>query len=65
MRYWSDLTGIPIDQFTKPYRAVADATLRHSKHLMGCPCIVYSDSLKHRRVMGLVRAIASGDALPG
>ncbi len=63
--YWSDLTGIPASQFTKPYRAAADPTRRDAKHLMGCPCIVYCDSAKHRRVMGLVRALSSKAALPG
>lgn len=63
--YWSELTGIPSSQFGKPYRAVADPTRRNSKHLMGCPAIVYSDAAKHRRVMGLVRAVSSPSALPG
>jgi transcriptional regulator with XRE-family HTH domain len=55
--YWSELTAIPENQFTKPYRAVADPSIRRSKHPMGCPCVVYSSSSVHRRVMGLVRAL--------
>jgi hypothetical protein len=65
-RFWSDLTAIPEEQFVKPYRAVADPTIRRSKHPMGCPCVVYSCSATHRAVMGLVHALLSCDALlPG
>ncbi len=40
--FWSELTAIPITQFQKPYRAIADRTLRHrSKHPMGCPSPVF------------------------
>jgi hypothetical protein len=63
--YWSELTGIPEHQFTKPNRAVADASIRRTKHVMGCPAVVYRSTAVHRRVMGLVRAIASAAALPG
>jgi hypothetical protein len=42
--YWSELTDIPPTQFIKPYRASADASRRRAKHLMGCPCISYSDA---------------------
>src|SRR4051794_10064520 len=35
--YWSDLLAIPETQFNKPYRAVADPSIRRSKHPMGCP----------------------------
>lgn len=64
-RFWSELTGIPLDQFTKPYRAVADATIRRSKHVMGCPGVVYLSASTHRRVMGLLEAVLSPTALPG
>src|SRR5688500_8778161 len=63
--FWSQLTGIPPTQFTKPYRAVANNGIRHSKHVMGCPAVVYSHALTHRRVMGLIRAITSTNAIPG
>jgi hypothetical protein len=63
--YWSALTGIPPAQFIKPYRAAADPSRRRAKHVMGCPCISYSDAAKHRRVMGLVRALSSPSAFPG
>jgi len=64
--FWSELTGIPIEQFTKPYRAVADPSIRRSKHPMGCPSVGYSCSETHRAVMGLVDALLScSDSLPG
>jgi transcriptional regulator with XRE-family HTH domain len=64
-RFWSELTAIPTAQFTKPYRAVADSTIRRSKHVMGCPAVVYACSRTHRSVMGLVSALLSTACLPG
>jgi transcriptional regulator with XRE-family HTH domain len=43
-RFWSDLTEIPRSQFTKPYRAASDRSIRTRKHPMGCPAVVYSCS---------------------
>lgn len=64
--FWSDLTGIPVAQFTKPYRAVADPSIRTSKHPMGCPSVSYSCSWTHRSVMGLADALLScSDSIPG
>ncbi|MGH9244928.1 MAG: hypothetical protein ACRD29_11550 [Acidimicrobiales bacterium] len=64
--FWSDVTAIPPSQFIKPYRAVPDAGIRHSKHVMGCPSVGYSCSRTHRAVMGLVHALLScPDSLPG
>ena len=51
--FWSELTGIPPAQFGKAYRAEANASIRHSKHPMGCPRVSYSCSRTHREVMGL------------
>jgi hypothetical protein len=65
IRYWSDLTKIPAEQFTKPYRAVVDPTIRSSKHVYGCPSIVYSCTTTHRRVMAMISAISSPIAFPG
>lgn len=66
MEFWSQLTGIPITQFGKPYRAVPDPSIRKSKHPMGCPAVAYSCSQTHRAIMGLVHALLScGDAIPG
>lgn len=64
-RFWSELTGIPVAQFFKPYRAVPDVGIRHNKHLMGCPGVSYSCARTHRKVMGLVHALLSSEALPG
>jgi hypothetical protein len=63
--FWSGLTGIPIAQFGKPYRAVADPTRRRTKHPMGCPSIHYGCSRTHRAIMGLVRALLSCEVGPG
>jgi transcriptional regulator with XRE-family HTH domain len=63
--YWSEVTGIPESQFGKPYRAVADPSIRHSKHVHGCVTIGYSCSATHRSIMGLVGALLGGAAIPG
>jgi hypothetical protein len=63
--YWSALTAIPLGQFGKPYRAVADSSIRHTKHVHGCVGIGYSCSATHRRIMGLVAALLSDAAVPG
>jgi hypothetical protein len=63
--YWSALTAIPASQFGKPYRAVADPSIRHAKHVHGCVGVSYSCSVTHRSVMGLVHALLSGSAIPG
>jgi len=65
MAYWSALTGIPEVQFTKPYRAVPDPSIRRAKHVHGCVAVGYSCSATHRSVMGLVRALLSDGAIPG
>lgn len=63
--HWSKVTGIPLDQFRKPYRAVPDPTIRRNKHEFGCAYVDYSCSKTHRQVMGLVRALLSSRAIPG
>ena len=63
--HWSALTGIPPSQFQKPYRAAPDPSIRHTKHVHGCVSIDYSCSATHRSIMGLVRALLGGDAIPG
>jgi hypothetical protein len=60
-RFWSALTDIPMSQFTRPYRAVADPSIRRSKHPMGCPSVAYSCSRTHRSVMGMIDALLSFD----
>jgi len=63
--FWSELTGIPASQFLTPYRAVPDPTIRHTKHVHGCPSIGYSCSATHRCIMGLVGALLGDAAIPG
>lgn len=64
--FWSEVTDIPLTQFTKPYRAVTDPTIRRNKHEHGCAYVDYSDADVHRSIMGLVRALLSSiDVLPG
>ena len=64
-RFWSELTSIPQSQFSRPYRAVADPSIRSAKHPLGCPAVAYSCSRTHRAIMGLVQALLSSDCLPG
>jgi hypothetical protein len=64
--FWAEVCSIPPAQFTRPYRAVPDPSIRRAKHIYGCPAVVYSCSQTHRSVMGLVHALLSCDlALPG
>lgn len=64
--HWSDVSGIPLDQFRKPYRAVPDPTIRRNKHEFGCFYVDYGCTRTHRQIMGLVRALlSSGAAIPG
>jgi hypothetical protein len=58
LTYWSTVMGIPRAQFNKPYRAIADPTVR-TKHAMGCPAVRYHCTTTHRRVMSLVDALLS------
>ncbi len=64
-RHWSQVTGVPREQFRKPYRARADPSIRRNKHEHGCVYVDYYCSTTHRRVMGMVRALLSSDAIPG
>lgn len=63
--FWSDLTHIPTSQFGKPWRAVPDPSIRRSKHPMGCVTVNYACSRTHRRIIGLMDALLSSEALPG
>jgi transcriptional regulator with XRE-family HTH domain len=64
-RQWSDVTGIPVSQFWRPYRAKPDASIRRAKHPYGCANVVYLSSTTHRAVMGVVGALLTCDAIPG
>ena len=63
--HWSAVTGIPIAQFNKPYRAAADASIRTAKHEFGCGYVDYHCARTHREIMGLVRALLASEAIPG
>lgn len=63
--HWSDVTGIPVDQFRQPHRAVPDPTIRRNKHEFGCAYVYYCCSHTHREIMGLVRALLSSNAYSG
>ena len=63
--HWSEVTRIPPVQFGKPYRAVADPSIRQTKHEFGLARVDYCCSRTHRGVMGLVRALLSSEFLPG
>lgn len=62
--YWAAVTGIPLTQFGKPYRAASDPSIRRTKHAYGCPRIDYCCSRTHRAVMGLVHALVGLQPLP-
>ena len=63
--FWSKALHIPIDQFTKPYRAVPDSSIRSRKHMNGCATARYASTLLHRRVMAMIEAISCRFANPG
>ena len=65
IEFWSQLTAMPRSQFRKPYRAVADNTIRRNRHIYGCPGVSYGCTTTHRRVMGMIEAILSPSCLPG
>jgi hypothetical protein len=58
--FWGDVAGVPPRQFIKPYRAVPNSTIRHTKHVHGCATVRYGCTRTHREVMALVRAVIGG-----
>jgi predicted transcriptional regulator len=63
--HWSRLTGIPIEQFHKPYRAEPDASIRINKHEYGCAYIRYACATTHRSIMGLIDALLTSSQQSG
>jgi hypothetical protein len=63
--FWSELTGIPVTQFGKPYRAVPDPSIRKAKHPRGCPGVRYNCTRTHRAIIGLCEALLSWPARSG
>jgi transcriptional regulator with XRE-family HTH domain len=57
--FWSGVTHIPRAQFGAPYRAVADGSIRRTKHVQGCPSVSYSCSRTHRMISGLTASLLS------
>jgi hypothetical protein len=57
--FWSGVACVRVDQFSKPYRAVPDPTIRTVKHEYGCAYLTYSCSRTHRAIMGLIAALLS------
>lgn len=55
--FWADITGVPPNQFYKPYRAAPDAAVKTAKHRFGCISVKYPSTKTHRQIMGLVRAL--------
>jgi len=63
--FWSSLTGIPVAQFDKPYRAAADSTMRTNRHVYGCVGVAVHSRLLQRRVLAMIEAVTSSFANPG
>ncbi len=63
--FWSDVTAIRREQFTKAYRAEPDATLRHNRHVHGCVGVVVHSRSLHRRVMARIEAVTWRLSNPG
>jgi hypothetical protein len=55
--FWSEVTSVPESQFVRPYRAVADPSIRRTKHETGCASVYYGCTRTHRRIMGFVRGL--------
>jgi hypothetical protein len=55
--HWAEITGIPVEQFTRPYRAVPDASIRHNKHVHGCAHVRYGCSRTQRTILAQTEAL--------
>ena len=57
-KFWSNLTGIPLNQFTKAYIVKNNTKrLRKVKHIFGVFRISVSDANLHRKVMGQINRL--------
>jgi hypothetical protein len=63
--HWSRVTGIPRSQFRGGYRAEANPTIRRNKHEFGCVYVRYCCTHTLRKIMGLIQALLSSEAIPG
>jgi transcriptional regulator with XRE-family HTH domain len=64
-RFWSNVTDVPVSQFTKPYRARANSSRRLVKHEHGCATVRYSCSRTLRRLLAMIEAVSFPFAHPG
>jgi hypothetical protein len=55
--HWAEITGIPVEQFTRPYMAVPDASIRHNKHVHGCAHVRYGCSRTQRTILAQTEAL--------
>lgn len=61
--FWSDLTGIPMNQFHKTYIARVknnSRKIRKNIHNNGVFTIRFTDSIIHRKIMGWILALIDG-----
>lgn len=63
--HWAAVTGVPRNQFRKPYRAVPDPSIRTTKHEFGCVYVRYACTRTHRAIMGLCWALLSSEKPSG
>jgi hypothetical protein len=63
--FWSEVTGVPRQQFRTPYRAEADPSIQRTKHEYGCVYVRYCCAHTLREILGLTRALLSSGAIPG
>jgi len=57
-KYWSELTGIPLTQFTKSYIAKNNLNrLRKKKHIYGVFRVSTSSVVLHRKLMGWINRV--------
>ena len=63
--FWSAVTHVPPSQFRKPYRAVADTSIRTTKHPYGCAYVSYACARTHRSIMGLIDGLLTSSPIPG
>jgi hypothetical protein len=62
-KFWSDLTGIPKNQFHKTYIAKiqnGNKKIRKNIHQYGVFTVRFSDSAIHRKIMGWIYALFNG-----
>ena len=55
--FWSQLSDIPVTQFSAPHRVRVAATRRQRRHVYGCAHVRYSSAATHRKLMGLIEAL--------